>query len=249
MDIVLGADYKGPFTCSVNRNWLENRTEVIASIDGSIDGEILDRLNVYLKRLFGVCGDNVHKPTKDTWLITPDKRYFDRFVAWDSRPKPAKVIINDPATVVFFSDDSKAVTKAKDGDEYDPLFGIMACALRKVGRNRVTIDSWEPVIDFLSSYLADAKECRVIADMLNTTADALELDGVMDAMEGYDVRNAEEPRMEWLTVEEFMGDKPQERDASDLVNDITRALSDGYKEKVRERTRQTIRDLVDRGEL
>lgn len=169
------------------------------------------------------------------------KTVFDALYAWGKAagyiddsddPKPTKVIINDPATVVFFESGDKVVAKAKDGDEYDPLFGIMACALRKVGRNRVRIDAWEPVIDFLSSYLADAKECRVIADMLNTTADALELDGVMDAMEEYDVRNADE----------LMGDKPQERDASDVMDDITSAL-------VRERTRQRIRDLVDRGEL
>lgn len=102
--------------------------------------------------------------------------------------KPEKVILNDPATVVFFKDGTKAVAKAKDGDEYDPLFGIMACALRKTGKNRVRIDEWEPVIDFLSSYIADAKECRAIADMLNTTADALELDGVMDAIEDFDER-------------------------------------------------------------
>lgn len=162
---------------------------------------------------------------------------------------PIRVIFSGCATVLLFSDNSKAVSKAKDGDEYDPLFGIMACALRKVGKNRVRIDAWEPVIDFLSSYLADAKECRVIADMLNTTADALELDGVMDAMEEYDVRNAEEPIIDWLSVDEFIGGKPQERDASDVVNDITSALRDDYREKGRERTRQTIRDLVDRGEL
>ena len=183
------------------------------------------------------------------FLFNISQRAYDDYRAWCDRPMPKKVIINDPATVVFFSDDSKAVTKAKDGDEYDPLFGIMACALRKVGKNRVRIDAWEPVIDFLSSYLADAKECRVIADMLNTTADALELDGVMDAMEEYDVRNAEKPIIDWLSVDEFIGGKPQERDASDVVDDITSALSDGYREKVRERTRQTIRDLVDRGEL
>lgn len=191
------------------------------------------------------------------------KAVFDALYAWGKAagyiddsddPKPTKVIINDPATVVFFESGDKVVAKAKDGDEYDPLFGIMACALRKVGRNRVRIDVWEPVIDFLSSYLADAKECRVIADMLNTTADALELDGVMDAMDEYDVRNAKELILEWTTAEEFAmkdfsDDKPQERDASDVANDITSALSNGYREKVRERTRQTIRNLIDRGEL
>ena len=176
-----------------------------------------------------------------------NKIMFDALYAWgksagyiddNDDPKPKKVIINDPATVVFFSDDTKTVTKAKNGDEYDPLFGIMVCALRKVGKNRVRIDAWEPVIDFLSSYLADAKECRVIADMLNTTADALELDGVMDAMDEYDVRNA--------TAE----DEHEMRSTdTDVVDSITSALSEDYREKVRERTRQTVRNLIDRGEL
>lgn len=150
------------------------------------------------------------------------------------RRKPKKVIINDPATVVFFKDGSKTVTKAKDGDEYDPLFGIMACALRKVGRNRVRIDAWEPVIDFLSSYLADAKECRVIADMLNTTADALELDGVMDAMEEYDVRNEQGDTVRLSTFDEA---------TTKDIKDLEEVLHG------RERTRQRIRDLIDRGEL
>lgn len=155
------------------------------------------------------------------------------------RRKPKKVIINDPATVVFFKDGSKTVTKAKDGDEYDPLFGIMACALRKVGRNRVRIDAWEPVIDFLSSYLADAKECRVIADMLNTTADALELDGVMDAMEEYDVRED--------TPDCQVFDTAVKVSTSSVVGELETRVADI--EKGRERTRQAIRDLIDRGEL
>ena len=128
-----------------------------------------------------------------------NKTMFDALYAWGKaagyinidefgRIEPKKVIINDPATVVFFNDGTKAVAKAKDGDEYDPLFGIMACALRKTGKNRVRIDEWEPVIDFLSSYIADAKECRAIADMLSMTADALELDGVMDAIDDFDER-------------------------------------------------------------
>lgn len=242
MDIVFGADYKEPFTCSVNRNWLENRTDICASISGSIDGEMLDRFNVYLKGLFGVCGDNVHKPTPDTWLITPNKRYFDRFVAWDSRPKPKKVIFNDPATVVFFSDDSKTVTKAKDGDEYDPLFGIMACVLRKVGRNRVSIDSWEPVIGFLADYLADADECRLVADMLNATADALELDGVMEDIEEYDARSTEPEQVGTATASDRISeDNDPEHKA------FIKKLDQRFNEF--ERTRQTIRNLVDRGEL
>lgn len=171
------------------------------------------------------------------------KTVFDALYAWGKAagyiddsgdPKPTKVIINDPATVVFFESGDKVVAKAKDGDEYDPLFGIMACALRKVGKNRVRIDAWEPVIDFLSSYLADAKECRVIADMLNTTADALELDGVMDAMEEYDVRNEQGDTVCLRTFDESTAED---------IKDLEEVLHG------RERTRQRIRDLIDRGEL
>lgn len=216
------------FYCTTTRNWLKNTTEVKVEFLGNVGVHELDRAMGSIRHLLGIKADGSNAA---------------------HTPAPKRVIINDPATAVFFESGDKVVAKAKDGDEYDPLFGIMACALRKVGKNRVRIDAWEPVIDFLSSYLADAKECRVIADMLNTTADALELDGVMDAMEEYDVRNAEKPIIDWLSVDEFIGGKPQERDASDVVDDITSALSDGYREKVRERTRQTIRDLVDRGEL
>ena len=176
------------------------------------------------------------------------KAVFDALYAWGKSagyiddtddPKPTKVIINDPATVVFFESGDKVVAKAKDGDEYDPLFGIMACALRKVGKNRVRIDAWESVIDFLSSYLADAKECRVIADMLNTTADALELDGVMDAMEEYDERED--------TSDCQVFDAAVKVGTSSAVGELETRVADI--EKGRERTRQAIRDLIDRGEL
>ena len=176
------------------------------------------------------------------------KAVFDALYAWGKAagyiddsddPKPTKVIINDPATVVFFESGDKVVAKAKDGDEYDPLFGIMACVLRKVGRNRVTIDSWEPVIGFLADYLADAKECRLVADMLNATADALELDGVMDDIEEYDARNTEPEQVGTV---------------SDRISEMSRIISDDIEKLDQrlnefERTRQTIRNLVDRGEL
>lgn len=103
---------------------------------------------------------------------------------------PVKCIMNDPATILFFSDGQKVVSKAHGGDTYDPLFGIMACALRKTSNNRERIDNWEVVIAFLSCFLADAKECRAIANMLNTTADTLELDGVGDQVIGCDVSDS-----------------------------------------------------------
>lgn len=170
-------------------------------------------------------------------------------------PKPERVIINEPATITFFDDGTKVVTKCGEGDEYDPLFGIMACCLRKVGKNRVRIDSWEPIINILSGYLADAKECRVIADMLNATADALDTDGAMEQLEEYDERNKTE--FDPTSLGEAM-------DASSISTGTIREVDevkadveelDGRVAKVEgavssyERTRQTIRNLIDKGEL
>lgn len=194
------------------------------------------------------CSSGVETTLSVTTAKDIDGSFFDALFAWAkeagflgriNRTKPTKVIINDPATVVFFDDNSKTVTKAKHGDEYDPMFGIMACVLRKVGRNRVRIDSWEPVIGFLADYLAGAKECRLVADMLNATADALELDGVMDDIEEYDARNTEPEQVGTV---------------SDRISEMSRIIDDDIERLDQrlnefERTRQTIRNLVDRGEL
>ena len=212
------------FYCTTTRNWLKNTTEVKVEFLGNVGVHELDRAMGSIRHLLGINADGNNAA---------------------HTPAPKRVIINDPATAVFFESGDKVVAKAKDGDEYDPLFGIMACALRKVGKNRVRIDAWEPVIDFLSSYLADAKECRVIADMLNTTADALELDGVMDAMEEYDVRNEQGGTVHLRTFDESTAEDI--KDLEEVLHE--REREDSYWENVRERTRQRIRDLVDRGEL
>ena len=177
-----------------------------------------------------------------TCFVVPSSvlREYD---AWCNRVKPKKVIINDPATVMFFNDGSKVVAKAGHGDEYDPLFGIMDCALRKVGRNRVSTHLWEVVIKFLADYLADAKECRLIADMLNMTADAIELDGVMDAMEEYDASAFED-----CTDAHACGTRPTTT-TTYAVAFATEAERDSDLISRHERTRQTIRNLVDSGEL
>lgn len=156
------------------------------------------------------------------------------------------VIFHDPATILFWEDGTKTVSKCHDGDEYDPLFGIMASVVRKVTKNRGHgVDAWEPIIAFLADYLADADECRTLAEVLNLTANAMELDGVAEGMAAYDKRT-EEPKQEEKPEE------PKPEKEKDEAEHTRRVISDvleyganhGY-----ERTRQVIRDLVDRGEL
>lgn len=175
-------------------------------------------------RLSVICDGYVILPKLHEWLFAD---------ATEKKAATKLVIFNDPATVVYYDDGSKVVTKAKDGDEYDPLFGLLACALRKVGKNRVRIDSWEHVIEFLAESIGSADECRVLADMLNATADAWELKGVAESMDKW----AEEQREE------------DEESASTFTVSPEGFCKVVNSEEVQEAVRQAVRDLMDRGEL
>lgn len=148
----------------------------------------------------------------------------------DEPPKPEKVILNDPATIVLWSDGTKTVTKCKGCDEYEPLFGVLACAMRKVGRNKVSIDAWEGVLAFLADSLADADECRVLADALNATADALDCGDTMDAIVCHEMRGGED-------------------EGEELPQEPLPLVDDGSPDERHERTRSLLRELLDRGEL
>lgn len=47
-------------------------------------------------------------------------------------PYPTKIIFNDPATVVFWSDKTKTVVKAMPGDIYDPEKGVAMCFMKRM---------------------------------------------------------------------------------------------------------------------
>ena len=51
-------------------------------------------------------------------------------------PSIKKVIFNDPATIVFWSDGSKTVVKCQDGDIYDPEKGLAMAISKKALGNK-----------------------------------------------------------------------------------------------------------------
>lgn len=157
-------DYKQPCTASVTRNWEHNDTTLTIYMSGDVDEERLNDAFAFVKPLFGC------------------EAYMPKEV---SVPKPERVILNKPATIVLWSDGTKTIAKCDEDDSYDPLFGIIACVIRKLGRNRVKVNSWGWVIEFLADNMMDPDECRFISDVLAVTADAWELDGVNDAMEPF----------------------------------------------------------------
>lgn len=152
-----------------------------------------------------------------------------------------KVILNDPATVAYV-DGKRVVAKAKDGDEYDPLMGLMVCATRVAGRNRVSIDAWEHIIQYLADNLGSAKECRMLADVLNLTADMWDAEGVAEKMDEW----AESKYGETGPATDFV--KKTDTFADKVADAMAEALGAAV-ESDQERTRRILRDLIDGGEL
>ena len=59
-------------------------------------------------------------------MLKPKSFYTARVI-----PEIENVIFNDPATIVFWSDGTKTVSKVMDGDEFDPEIGIASCVTKK----------------------------------------------------------------------------------------------------------------------
>ena len=79
--------------------------------------------------------------------------YYEKSAAISSKnskpnaiPAIKNVIFNDPATIVFWSDDTKTVVKAQPGDKFDPEKGLAMAISKKVLGNKgnyyKTFDKW-----------------------------------------------------------------------------------------------------------
>lgn len=58
-----------------------------------------------------------------------------------------KVTFNDPATIVHWRDGTKTVTKAHNGDKFNPETGLALCIVRYMTNNRnysKVFDKWLP---------------------------------------------------------------------------------------------------------
>lgn len=76
-----------------------------------------------------------------------------------------RVVQNGPATVVFFDDGTKSVTKCRLGDEFDPTLGV-AWALCK----RIAKENGRSLLDFVASFLDDEQQTFPNADFSNEAA-------------------------------------------------------------------------------
>jgi len=162
------------------------RTDVVFVADGSPEG-FCERLeNTLAQETTRVVIRN-HPIKYDAKGVSELAWKIASYLGADPQPKATKVVENGPATVVFWSDGTKTVSKCSEADTYKPLVGKLLCALRKVSRNRESTDRWESMFGVINYGLwavgadpNDPKEAagklRTMAKTLLRTAEMLELE-------------------------------------------------------------------------
>ena len=74
---------------------------------------------------------------KEMFSEHPQPRYGGAFYSLDENGKTTliylkKVIYNAPATIAFWSDDTKTICKCDPRDKYDPEKGLLLCQMKKM---------------------------------------------------------------------------------------------------------------------
>lgn len=102
---------------------------------------------------------------KEMFSEHPQPRYGGAFYSLDENGKTVliylkKVIYNAPATIAFWSDDTKTVCKCDARDEYDPEKGLLLCQMKKMyGGESVhkLLEDWSTVYSHKIVTLADVR--------------------------------------------------------------------------------------------
>lgn len=170
-----------------------------------------------------------------------------------SLPTAAKIIFSGGATIILWDDGTKTVAKCHGGDEFDPLFGIMACIVRKLTGNRGHgVNDSEQLISELAGRIKSLDDVDELIDETLRRLDLLAVlaesaDMWMDQLGPADEPNgAEEPAMPSVpdAAAESGKTKVSFTDRASELEDRIEKI-----ERERDAIRQEIRDLIDRGEL
>ena len=56
-----------------------------------------------------------------------------------------RVLYNNPATIVFWNDGLKTISKCSGTDVYNPQIGLLLAVLKRFGKVNRILDDWSPV--------------------------------------------------------------------------------------------------------
>ena len=82
------------------------------------------------------------------------------FLTDDGEVYITRVLYNNPATIVFWNDNTKTIATAHDGDTYDVTTGVLICVLKKLMGSDFavkTVEDWCTPNGKLWKTLADVR--------------------------------------------------------------------------------------------
>lgn len=89
-------------------------------------------------------------------------------------PHAEKVVFSGPATVMLWPDGTKTVTKCREGDSLDYVFGMLACILRKLTRNRGhAVEENEAALKEMASKIDSMEDLDELLDYVSLMHDTL----------------------------------------------------------------------------
>lgn len=106
------------------RNTMEKiRYEVIEK--GEKDRRIANSINKYIEK------------SRQAPILSIDTSTWHPYLPLHPMPKPKKIILNDPATIILWSDNTKTIVKKNSKDKkFDPEKGIALCYMKKALGNK-----------------------------------------------------------------------------------------------------------------
>lgn len=163
-------------------------------------------------------------------------------------PEPFSIIYDGDLTAITWDDGSVTRTHRKDSDEYDAVFGTLACILRKLTNNHGHgVDEHEEALRGIASAIKSEEDVEDLIEHYSLMTDVLVVlseskDKWLDQLGPAEERPESSPTFRLDDSAITMGH---------VVSDRTTELEERLDQLTREREamRQTIRDLVDKGEL
>lgn len=164
--------------------------------------------------------------------------FIDLMLGRGAEPSPFAVIYDGNLTAMVWEDGTTTKTHRQDPDKYDPLFGTIACIVRKLTNNRGhAIDDNEALITELANGIQSVDDidgliqyAKFTLSILNVLHDSVDL---------------------WLPHLGPAEEKPESA-KPDIADEVADAYCKGMteiSEKEREATRAEIRRIMDMGDF
>lgn len=152
-------------------------------------------------------------------------------------PEAFSIIFDHGMTAVTWADGTTTKTHCQGGDEFDPLFGIMACAVRKLTNNEGhAVDDCEGFLHDFADSIDEPDDIDALIGFYSLLLDVLTVLRESECVWGPQLEADEPPAAK----------KPESKKA---VATTTNEVESEASVRERERVSQIVRRLIDMGEL